>query len=102
MRACCRRWWLLGLMTAVLPAHAQDQTYSYSVVHPLYGAIRTFRENIARFHAMPRRAMKVSWPQSVNRGKPARIVLPRSRSTKYDWVARSRGDITGAAPLRTL
>ena len=38
----------LGLMTAAIPACAQERAYSYSVVHPLYGTIGTFTESIAR------------------------------------------------------
>jgi len=48
-----RPWWfsllaVLGLLTAAIPAHAQERAYSYSVVHPLYGTIGTFTESIAR------------------------------------------------------
>lgn len=49
MRRCLR--WLLavvGLLTAALPAWAQERSYSYGVVHPLYGTIGTFTESIAR------------------------------------------------------
>jgi hypothetical protein len=38
----------LGLLTAMGPARAQERAYSYSVVHPFYGTIGTYTENIAR------------------------------------------------------
>jgi hypothetical protein len=38
----------LGLLTAAVPACAQERAYSYSVVHPFYGTIGTFTESIAR------------------------------------------------------
>lgn len=39
---------LLGCLTAAGPVHSQEQTYSYSVVHPLYGTIGTYTQTIAR------------------------------------------------------
>jgi len=39
---------ILGMLTAAVPARAQERAYSYSVVHPLYGTIGTFTESIAR------------------------------------------------------
>ena len=39
---------ILGMLTAAVPARAQERAYSYSVVHPFYGAIGTFTESIAR------------------------------------------------------
>jgi hypothetical protein len=50
-------WWLtaaLGLSIAAVPACAQERAYSYSVVHPLYGAVGTFTENIARSDGITR------------------------------------------------
>jgi Family of unknown function (DUF6134) len=38
----------IALLTAVMPSRAQEQIYSYDVVHPLYGTIGTFTESIAR------------------------------------------------------
>lgn len=38
----------LGLLTAAVPARAQERAYSYSIVHPFYGTIGTFKESIAR------------------------------------------------------
>lgn len=38
----------IGLLTGVMPSRAQEQAYSYDVVHPLYGTIGTFTESIAR------------------------------------------------------
>jgi hypothetical protein len=38
----------LGLLTAVGPVRAQERAFDYSVVHPFYGTIGTFTENIAR------------------------------------------------------
>jgi hypothetical protein len=45
---------VLGLLTAAIPAHAQEHTYAYDVVHPLYGTIGTFTESIARSHGTTR------------------------------------------------
>jgi len=47
-----RRWLrsllaALGLLTAAIPACAQERAYSYSVVHPSYGTIGRFTESIA-------------------------------------------------------
>jgi hypothetical protein len=46
------RWLLssvaLWLLTAAIPACAQEQAYSFSVVHSVYGTIGTFTESIAR------------------------------------------------------
>ena len=39
---------LLGLLAAAIPACAQEQAYSFSVVHSVYGSIGTFTESIAR------------------------------------------------------
>ena len=39
---------VLGILTATIPASAQERAYSYSVVHPFYGIIGTFTESIAR------------------------------------------------------
>jgi Family of unknown function (DUF6134) len=39
---------ILGWLTAAGPAYSQEQTYSYSVVHPLYGTVGTFTQSIAR------------------------------------------------------
>lgn len=39
---------VLGLLTAAVPARAQERAYSYSVVHPFYGTIGAFTESIAR------------------------------------------------------
>jgi hypothetical protein len=39
---------ILGMLTAAVPARAQERAYSYSVVHPFYGTIGTFTESIAR------------------------------------------------------
>jgi len=39
---------ILGCLSAAGPAHSQEQTYSYSVVHPLYGTVGTFTQSIAR------------------------------------------------------
>ena len=38
----------LGLLTAMGPALAQERVYSYSVVHPIYGTIGTYTQDIAR------------------------------------------------------
>ena len=38
----------IGLLTGAMPSRAQEQIYSYDVVHPLYGTIGTFTESIAR------------------------------------------------------
>lgn len=38
----------LGLLTAMGPALAQERVYSYSVVHPFYGTIGTYTQDIAR------------------------------------------------------
>ena len=48
-----RRWLLsllvpLGSLTVAMPVRAQEQTYSYNVVHSVYGNIGTFTESIAR------------------------------------------------------
>jgi len=48
-----RPWFLsllvtLGTLTAALPAGAQERTYSYDVVHSVYGNIGTFTESIDR------------------------------------------------------
>ena len=48
-----RPWFLsllvtLGALTAALPAGAQERTYSYDVVHSVYGNIGTFTESIDR------------------------------------------------------
>jgi uncharacterized protein DUF6134 len=48
------RGWLLslfvtlGILTAAIPACAQERAYSFSVVHSVYGNIGTFTESIAR------------------------------------------------------
>jgi hypothetical protein len=39
---------VLACLTAVGPAQSQEQTYSYSVAHPLYGTIGTYTQTIAR------------------------------------------------------
>jgi hypothetical protein len=39
---------LLGLLAAAIPVRAQEQAYSFSVVHSVYGTIGTFTESIAR------------------------------------------------------
>jgi hypothetical protein len=39
---------VLGLLTVAIPASAQERVYSYSVVHPFYGTIGTYTEDIAR------------------------------------------------------
>jgi len=39
---------VLGILTAAIPARAQERAYSYSVVHPFYGTIGTFTESIVR------------------------------------------------------
>lgn len=38
----------LGLLAAAIPASAQEQAYSFSVVHSVYGPIGKFTESIAR------------------------------------------------------
>ncbi len=38
----------LGWLTAAIPASAQERTYSYDVVHSVYGNIGTFTESIDR------------------------------------------------------
>ena len=38
----------LGLLSVAVPARAQEEAYSFDVVHPLYGTIGTFTESIAR------------------------------------------------------
>ena len=38
----------IGLLTATTPSQAQERTYTYDVVHPVYGTIGTFTESIAR------------------------------------------------------
>ena len=48
-----RGWWLsllvaLGWLTAAIPASAQEPTYTYDVVHSVYGNIGTFTESIDR------------------------------------------------------
>jgi uncharacterized protein DUF6134 len=48
-----RRWLLSlfvvpGLLTAAVPAGAQERAYAFSVVHSVYGPIGTFTETIAR------------------------------------------------------
>jgi hypothetical protein len=48
-----RRWLLLlfanlGFLIAAIPAGAQEGTYSFSVVHSVYGPIGTFTESIVR------------------------------------------------------
>jgi hypothetical protein len=39
---------VMGLMTVAFPVRAQDRAYSYSIVHPFYGTIGTYTEDIAR------------------------------------------------------
>src|ERR1051326_4124169 len=38
----------LGFLIVAIPASAQERVYSYSVVHPFYGTIGTYTEDIAR------------------------------------------------------
>jgi len=39
---------ILGLLTVAIPASGQERVYSYSVVHPFYGTIGTYTQDIAR------------------------------------------------------
>jgi len=39
---------ILTLLTVAIPASGQERVYSYSVVHPLYGTIGTYTQDIAR------------------------------------------------------
>jgi len=39
---------ILGLVTVAIPASGQERIYSYSVVHPFYGTIGTYTQDIAR------------------------------------------------------
>jgi len=39
---------VLGLLAVAIPASGQERVYSYSVVHPFYGTIGTYTQDIAR------------------------------------------------------